>query len=236
MNSQNALVPAICAVAGITVGFIGGFIFAKAKYKKLYEDKYEKDIYDFKKKEAKNSVEPHKTTEEEAKKIAEEFPTELWTESFKKDQEKRKDYKNLVRDNGYLPDEEGNEIDKSEIFDSKKFDKANRSKCQQEFDDKLTMFSEYSGISKEALLQGEVRIIPEEEYYESTHDSNPSELQWSLRDNVLRDIDGNILEPEITLGDDWDIIIRRIEERPDAETWVYDERLEEYYCISVAKS
>lgn len=228
------LIPAVCAVAGVTAGFVGGFIFAKAKYKKLYEEKYEKEKFEDKKKEAKAAIDDgHTPSEEEAKKIAEGFPTELWTESFKKDQEKKKEYKNILRTEEYI-DDDGKGVDKSEVFDDEKFSKENKSRCQEEFDDKLKTFSEYSGISEDALMQGSVRVISDDEYYEMTHECEPTELQWDASCSTLRSIDGDILEPEITFGEDWDEIIRRIEERPETETWVYDERLEEYYCVEVA--
>ena len=235
MKTKNVVIPAVCAVAGVAAGFVGGFFFAKAKYKKVYEEKYEKDIYQLKKKEAKAtaSEEPHDTTEDEAKKIAEGFPSELWTEQFKKDQEKRKEYKNLVRKEQYILDDDDNDVDKSEVFDNDKFEKKNYSRCKQEFEDKLDTFSEYSGISKAALMQGSVRIISDDDYYASTHDAEPTELQWDSVSCVLNDIDGNILEPEITFGEDWNDILRRIESRGGEDTWVYDERLEEYYCVSL---
>ena len=82
-------------------------------------------------------------------------------------------------------------------------------------------------------MQGSVRIISDDEYYESTHDAEPTEVQWDPTSGVLRDVDGNILEPEITFGGDWDEILRRVESRGNEDTWVYDERLEEYYCVSL---
>lgn len=237
MNSKNILIPALCAVAGVTVGFVGGFIFAKAKYKKAYEKKYEDDIYALKKKDVKDQIKDdgHKTTEEEAKKIAESFPSELWTEQFKKSQEKKKEYKNICRENGYIYDTDGNKIDKSEVFDNAKFEKENYKRCKEEFDERVKRFSEFSGISLEALLQGTVSIVDGDDYYENAHDAEPTELEWDPKSSTLRDIDGDILEPEITFGDDWDSILRRIEDRPDAETWVYDERIEEYYLCKLAE-
>lgn len=230
---NKVIVPAGCAAVGVIAGFIGGFIFAKAKYKKLYEEKYEKDIYNSKKEQAKAEIDDgHTPSDEEAKKIAEGFPTELWTEQFKKEREKKKEYKNILRTQEYV-DDEGNEVDKSEVFDSEKFERENHSRCEEDFKDKLRLYSEYSGISEDALMQGEVRVISDDEYYEKTHEAEPTELQWDPTASILRSIDGDILEPEITFGDDWDEILRRIEARPETETWVYDERLEEYYCVSM---
>lgn len=226
------LIPAVCAVAGVAAGFVGGFIFAKAKYKKLYEEKYEKDIFNLKKEKAKEEAyDGHETTEEEAKNIAKNFPTGLWTEQFKQKQEKVKQYRNILREEQYIDDDRV--VDKSEVFDNAKFEAENHSRCQEEFDDKLKTFSEYSGISEEALMQGSVRVISDEEYYESEHESEPTEVQWDPSSSILRNVDGDILEPEITFGDDWDEILRRVEARPETETWVYDERIEEYYCVSV---
>ena len=210
--NNNVIIPAICAVAGVTVGFVGGFIFAKAKDKKLYEDKYEKDIFEMKKKEAKAAIDDgHTPSEEEAKNIAKDFPTELWTESFKKDQQKRKDYKNLVRKEQYILDDDDNEVDKSEVFDNDKFESDNLARCKEEFEDRVRLYSEYSGISVEALLEGEVRIISEDEYYETTHESEATELQWDKKAKILRNADGDICEPEVTFGDDWVKIIELIE-------------------------
>lgn len=227
---NKCLIPAVCAVAGVAAGFVGGFIFAKAKYKKLYEEKYEKEKFESKKKEAKAAIDDgHMTSEEEAEKIAKGFPTELWTESFKKEHEKKKEYKNILRTEEYNDEI----VDDSEVFDNAKFEAKNYSRCKEEFDDKLKTFSEYSGISEEALMQGSVRIISDDEYYETTHECEPTELQWDPMSSILRSIDGDILEPEITFGKDWEEIIERIEAREENETWVYDERLEEYYCVSL---
>lgn len=232
--TNKVLIPAVCAVAGVAAGFVGGFIFAKAKYKKFYENKYDNDIYAMKKKEAKADAELHATTEEEAKKINESFPSELWTEQFKKDQEKRKDYKNLVRKEGYIPDDDKEE--NPEVFNAAKFDRENYSKCEEEFKERVKLFSEYSGISEEALMQGEVRIISEEEYYEGTHESEPTELEWDMRAHLLTGVDGDIYEPQVTFGDDWEKIIELIEElrtrNPESDVWIYDERIEEFYCVT----
>ena len=239
MRTKNVIVPVICAVAGTAIGFAGGFIFAKAKYKKHYQDELDKATYEISKKEAAmeaKDVVGTKPTEEEAKEIAKDFPTELWTEQFKKQQHKRKDYKNLVRKEGYFPDEDGNEVTKKDAFDEKKFDEKNYDECKQKFEEDLKSHAEYSGISEAVLMEGVVRIIPEDEYYEETHDSEPIELEWDMSCSILRDIEGNILEPEITFGEDWDEILRRIEERPDGDTWVYDERLDLYYCACVSNA
>lgn len=226
---NDILIPAGCAAVGIAVGFIGGFIFAKGKYKKLYEKKYDDEIYKLKKEEAmkESDIEGTKPTEEEAKEIAKDFPSDLWTEAFKKEQEKRKEYKNLVRKEGYAPDDKD---EKKEIFNVKEFNKKNYEENKSKFEEELELRAEYSGISIDELRDASVRIIDEEDYYENTHDSEPIEVEWSPRDSALRDIEGNILEPEITFGEDWDQILRRIEDRPGEDTWVYDERLDLYYC------
>ena len=230
MKTKNVVIPAVCAVAGVAAGFIGGFFFAKAKYKKVYEEKYEKDIFESKKKEAKTAIDDgHTPSEEETEKIVKGFPTELWTESFKKDQEKKKEYKNILRTEEYNDEV----VNDSEVFDNAKFEAKNYARCKEEFDDKLKTFSEYSGISEEALMQGSVRIVTDDEYYETTHECEPTELQWDPMSSILRSIDGDILEPEITFGEDWEEIVHRIEAREENETWVYDERLEEYYCVSL---
>lgn len=230
---SNVLVPAGCAVAGIAIGFLGGFIFAKSKYKKMYEKQYDDAMYEIKKKEASmnsTEVEGKKPTEEEAKEIAKDFPSDLWSKAFEEKQEKRKDYKNLVRKEGYFPDEEDR---KDEKFDNEAFEKKNYAECKSKFEEDLKLHSEYTGISEDELREGEVRIISEDEYYEETHDSEPVELEWDPDASVLRDIEGNILEPEITFGEDWDEILRNIEDNAGHDTWVYDERLELFYCVCV---
>ena len=229
---KKAIIPAGCAVAGIITGFVGGYFFARSKYKKQIA-KCDEELYAIKKKEAamREEVEGTKPTEEEAKKIAENFPQELWTESFKKNQEKRKDYKNLVRQEGYLPDDDGEIPEKKDVFDNESFERKNYKEAKSKFEEDLKLHSEYSGISEDELRHCEVSIISEEEYYEETHDTEPIEMEWDPTCSVLRDVEGNILEPEISLGDDWDMILRRVEDTPDRDTWVYDERLELYYCI-----
>ena len=233
MKNNDITVPAICAVAGIAVGFIGGFIFAKAKYKKIYEEKYDKEVFEMKKKNMKSEiVEGEKVNPEKAKEIAKDFPSELWTEQFKKDNEKRKEYKNILRTEEYYEDEKGNEVDKAEVFDDKKFDKKNKTKREQEFEEDIQRHSEYAGISVEELKKGSVRVISDDEYYALERDDEPVELQWSTMGSVLRDEEGEILEPSITFGEDWDEIIRRVEAREE-ETFVYDERLNRYYMVSL---
>ena len=231
MRTIDISIPALCAVAGIAVGFAAGYLFSK----KRYEKKFDEELYAIKKEAAMKAEElGKKPTEEEAKEIAKDFPTELWTETFKKQNEKRKEYKNLIRNEEYMPDDDGETPDKSEVFDNESFEKKNYEEAKSKFDDDIRTRSEYSGISEEELRNCEVVIISEEDYYESTHDTEPIEMEWDPSCSILRDIEGNILEPEITLGDDWDMILRRIEETPDRDTWVYDERLELYYCVCVA--
>lgn len=231
MNSKTVLVSAGCAAAGIAIGFIGGFIFGKAKYKKIYEKELEKELLKSKKSDI---PEGEAVSSEKAEEIGKGMSAkELWTEAFKEKAEKREEYKNLVRKEGYFEDEDGNEVDSSEVFNVDKFDEENKKRCKEDFEEQLELFSEYSGISKEELMKGSVRIITDEEYYETTHENEPTELQWSPSEGVLRSIDGDILEPEITFGEDWDEILRRIEARAESETWVYDERLEEYYCVEL---
>lgn len=231
MRTNDIAIPAVCAVAGAAIGFIGGFIFAKAKYKKLYEDKYDKEVFELKKKNMKSEIEGEKVDDEKAKEIAKDFPSELWTEQFKKDNEKRKEYKNIVRKEQYFEDDNG-EVDKSEVFDEKKFDKENKTKQETELEEDIQRYSEYAGISVEELKKGSVRIISDDEYYETEHKDDPVELQWSTMGGILRNEDGEILEPSITFGEDWDEIVRRIETREE-ETFVYDERLDRYYMVSI---
>lgn len=225
MNKSNILIPAGCAVAGVVIGFVGGFIFAKRKYKKLYEEKYDKDIYDFKK--GLSNIEGTPVDEKKAEEIVKDSPesAELWTESFKKQQEKMKAYKNIVREAEYdIPED---------AFDNEKFEKENYERCKQYFEDQLNSYSEYSGISKDALLDCSVRVMSEEEYYEETHNSEPLELQWDPHGTILRDEDGEILEPEITFGNEWKEVLEYAEKRPDQITYVYDERIDNYYSLEI---
>lgn len=227
MNKNNIIIPAGCAVAGIIVGFVGGVIFGKHKYKKFYENKYNDDIYEYRKKDIEGEIPSEEKREEIAKASPES--TELWTESFKKQHEKMKEYKNVVRREGYS----GEDVPDDEIFDNDKFEKENYDRCKQYFEDQLEAYSEYSGISKNTLINCEVRVIPEEEYFEETHDSEPVDLQWDPYGTVLRDEDGEHLEPEITFGRDWRDIIEYAEQRPDQITYVHDERLDNYYTIEI---
>ena len=225
MSKVNAIVPVCCAVAGTVIGFVGGFIFAKRKYKKLYEDKYNKDIYEFKKQHTEN-VDGEVPSDEKREEIAAASPksTELWTESFKKQHEKMKEYKNIVRTAEYSDDE---------VFDNEKLEKENYERCKQYFEDQLESYSEYSGISKDVLRNSDVRVISEEEYFDETHDSEILELQWDPYGTILRDTDGEFLEPEITFGEEWKDIISEAENHPDQITYVYDERLDTYYSIEI---
>lgn len=235
MNIKR-FIPAGCAAAGLVAGFLGGYFFAKHKYKKAYEEKVDAELYEMKKREAALKAEGEKPTEKEAAEIAKDFPKEAWTESFKKSQEKRKEYKNLIRNEDYLPDDDGEIPEKEDIFDNESFEKKNYEEQKNKFEEDLRLRSEYSGISENDLRNLEVIIISEEDYYESTHDSEPIEMEWDPTSSILRDVDGNILEPEITFGEDWDTILRRIEDTPDRDTWVYDERLELYYCVCLTNA
>lgn len=222
------IVPAICAVAGVGIGFAGGFIFAKNKYKKKYEKEAEEAMLKFFR---KNKVpEGTKPTKEEAEEIAKDFPKELWTEQFKKDQEKRKEAANIIRERKY---------DDPDIYDPADYehpeeDEARYSRCKEDFNEKLDLYSEYSGISKSELLQGGVGIIDAEDFYESDHDPDAlEELQWCPDYNELRDINGDILAPEITLGPDFADILQYAENMPASDVWLHDERLDTYYKLSL---
>ena len=236
MKMTKFMLPAGCAVAGAVVGLIGGYFIGKKKCKKFYEEEYDKRVYELKREAAMKSeeVEGRKPTEEEAAEIAKDFPTELWSKTFKENNEKRKDYKNLVRQEGYLPDDDGEQVDKKDIFDNEAFEKRNYDEAQKRFDEELSLRAEYCGVSEEALRECDVIIISEEEYYSETHSTEPVEIEWDATYSCLRDIDGEILEPEIILGPDWDMILRRVEDTPDNGTWVYDERLDRYYYILLA--
>ena len=228
MKVVDFSVPAGCALAGIAVGTIIGYFIAKKKLK----EKYEKEANEQLQKYIKENIVGSKPTKEQAEKIAKDFPTESWTEAFKKDQEKRKDYKNILRKEQYV-DDDGNEVSKEDIFDDEKFDKKNLSKSKEIFEDQLQEYSEYSGISTEELLKCPVHVISESEYYDDTHDSEPEEFEWDPKAAILRSEDGEILEPIIIFGEDYKEILQEIEEKSPNDTWVHDERLEKYYCISV---
>ena len=224
------IIPAICAVAGVALGFTGGFIFAKNKYKKAYEKKVEEEMTKFYSKNTK-APEGHETTKEEAEEIAKDFPKELWTEAFKKDQESRKKAREIVRQEQY-DWEEGFEDDPAENEHPRDND-VNYSDLTQAFEEDLKLYSEHSGLSMSELRNNDVNIIDAEDYYERDNGQEINEIQWSPDYNELRDIDGNVLAPEITLGRDYQDILQYSESMPASDIFLHDERLDKYYLLSL---
>lgn len=235
MKTRDIVIPAVCAAVGIGIGFAGGFIFAKNKYKKKYEQEAETQMFEF----LKNNKVPdgEKVTPEKAEEIGKDFPKELWTEQFKKDQEKRKEAREIVREEKYYIDDDGNEVSKKEIYDPAEYehpeeDEERYNRCKEEFNDKLDLYSEFSGISRSELLQGTVNIIDAEDYYESEHDSDDlEEFQWNADTNELRDVDGNVVAPEITFGPEYADILQYCESMPASTIYLHDERLDAYYTV-----
>lgn len=233
---NKVIIPSICAVAGLGLGFAAGFIFAKKKYQKFYEDKVENDILEYIKKNEKKpeegTVEGHKTTPEEKAEIAKEFPKQQWTDSFKKSQEERKKSRELIRQYEYDSDDVI-EVEDAKEMRYKEVNKADYNKLKESFNEELDLYSEFSGVSKSELLQNTVEIIDDTEYYSEDHPEALEELQWSPDYNELRDVDGNVLAPEITLGPEYTDILRKAEETPDSEIYLQDDRLGKYYVLSI---
>lgn len=227
---KKYIVPAVCAAVGVALGFTGGFIFAKNKYKKAYEDKVEEEMLRILKENDK-TPEAHETTKEEAEEIAKDFPKELWTEAFKKDQEKRKVAREIVRQEGY-DWEEGFEDDPAES-EHPRDDGPVYTKRIEEFEEDLKLYSEHSGLSQSELRQGGVNIIDAEDYYDRDNGEEINEIQWSPDYNELRNVDGEVLVPEITLGKDYADILQYAESMPASDIFIHDERLDRYYLLSL---
>ena len=227
------VIPSICAVVGLGIGFGAGFIFAKKKYQKFYEDKVEAEILAYLKKNEKKSDksdDEHKPTKEEAEEIAKDFPKELWTDSFKKSQEDRKKARELIRQERY---EAEDDIDPAEM-EHPEDDKADYSAQKEAFNERLNDYSEFAGVSKSELMQNSVNIIDAEDYYSAEHAENAlEELQWSPDYEELRDVDGNILAPEITLGPDYADILKYAESMPASDVFLQDDRLGTYYILTL---
>lgn len=231
MSKTNVMVPVICAVAGAAAGFVGGFIFAKAKYKKVYEEKADEEIAKFMKGQMMN-VEGKKPTPDEAKEIAKDFPAEAWSKAFEEQQKEKKELKNIMRDNGYIPDEK-EQIDPAEKEHPEEDETSRYAKQKEEFEEQLNLYSEYSGISKSELLADGVQIIEEEDFFNEKNEDDYEQYQWSPDYSELRNIDGEVMVPEILLGPEYNDILQAVENSPVNPIFVHDERLEHYFSIEL---
>ena len=229
MNKTNVAIPAICAVAGVAVGFIGGFFFAKAKYKKLYEEKADNEIVKYMK---EHEVEGTKPTPDEAKEIAKNFPTETWSKAFEEQQAEKKEYKNILRDEDYIS-EDKEPIDPAEKEHPTEDENTLYATQKEAFEEQLNLFSEYSGISKSELLSGGVQIIDADEFFADKDEIDYEQYQWSPDYSELRNIDGEIMVPEILLGPEYSEILQKVEESPIEATYIHDERLDHYFSVEL---
>ena len=232
---KKAMVPVICAVTGVA-GFVGGFIFAKSKYKKMYEEKADAEIAKHIKKESKMDVEGTPVDPKKAEEIANDSPesTELWSKAFKEKQDKHKEYKNILREAEYA-DDDVIEVDDTSKKHGEGYDRELYSEQKEDFERKLDTFSELSGISKSELRNEEVVVLEAHEFWANpdAEKINYDEYQWSPLYNELRDVDGNPVVPEILLGPKFEDILREVERNPVEATYIYDGRIEEYFTIEL---
>ena len=231
MSKINPAVPVICAVAGATIGFVGGFIFAKARYKKIYENKADEEISKFMKGQMMD-VEGKKPTSEEAKEIAKDFPAEAWSKAFEEQQKEKKDLKNIMRDNGYIP-EDKEKVDPAEKEHPEEDNSSKYAEQKAKFEEELNLFSEYSGISKSQLLTEGVQIIDADEFFNEKNEDDYDQYQWSPDYGELRNIDGELMIPEILLGPEFSDILQTVEQSPVEATYIHDERLDHYFSVEL---
>ena len=233
---KKAVVPVICAVTGVA-GFVGGFIFAKSKYKKMYEEKADAEIAKFIKKDQKMNDEGTPVDTKKAEEIVKDSPetAELWSKSFKEKQERHKEYKNILRTAEYV-DDDTIEADSTLIKEAnEEYDRNLYREQKEEFERKLDLFSEDAGISKSELLSEEVRVLESHEFWANPDAEriNYDEYLWSPKTKELRDVNGEPIVPEILLGRNFQDILRDVEASPVEATYIYDGRIDEYFTIEL---
>lgn len=213
------IVPAICAVAGAALGAVGGFIFAKSKYKKAYEQKANDEIKEFiNHYEEKNppivskGEDDHNDISDNWKKeVAEEFPKEAWEKAILHQGEVRNEYYKRA----------------------KQYDKASDAKPEYEKnpDVEYSMESDEEPDSWDRREFDDPYLITADEHYTQAGDWETTELIWDPESMVLADIDGNIFNyPAETVGMD---NLRHAELHPDSETYVRNERDDCDYLITI---
>ena len=210
---NKIIIPAICAVAGVAVGAVGGFFFAKAKYEKAYQDRANDEIKEFiKHYEEKNppvvskGEDDHNDISDNWKQEAvKDFPKEEWEKSIRRAGDERVDYRKKVKENyDKSKDEEKPETEYKMESESDDWDR-------QEFDDPY--------------------LITPDEHYEAASDWEMIELEWDIDKYILSDIDGNIYPyPDETIGME---NLRHVEDHPDQDNFVRNERDGVDYRISL---
>lgn len=210
---KNYVIPVICAVAGVAVGAIGGFLFAKSKYKKEYEEKANKEIKEYidhyEKKHAEDI--PKEETKENWKEEAlKNFPKDEWMKAVGTNREMRTNYNKKAKDLYDKSTEEEPEVsyslekDEEENGDDPDWE-------HEEFDDPY--------------------LITPDEHYEVCDKWEQVEMNWNAESGVLSDVDGNIYPyPEDTCGFE---NLQHFVDHPDSGYFIRNERDGVDYSINL---
>ena len=211
------IVPAICAVAGAAIGAVGGFIFAKSKYKKAYEDKVNEETKAFiKHYEEKNppivskGEDDHNPISDNWKQeVAKDFPKEAWESAVKSAGEVRNKYYKAAE----------------------QYDKSKKEEKPESGDISYSIESTEEPDSWDRREFDDPYLITPNEHYSEQEDWETTELVWDPESMTLADIDGNIFNyPAETVGME---NLRYAEDHPDSETFVRNERDDCDYLITI---
>lgn len=212
------IIPAICAVAGVAIGAVGGFFFAKAKYKKIYEAESNKEIKEFIKHYeekyppvvCKGEDDHNDISDNWKKEAAQDFPKEAWENAVKSSGEYRNKYYKKASDlYDKSKDEEKSETTYSITSDED--DGTPDTWDRREFDDPY--------------------LITADEHYSQQNDWETIELQWDPDSMTLSDLDGNIYNyPAETIGMD---NLRYAEDHADSEVYIRNERDDCDYLVTI---
>lgn len=222
------ILPAICAVAGMAAGAVGGFFFAKARYKSVYEKQANEEMKEFiKHYEEKNppivskGEDDHNDISDNWKKEAvQDFPKEAWEKAVRNAEPVRNKYYKVAKDN----------YDKSKDEEKPKASEA-KPEYEKNPDVEYSMESDEGPDNWDRREFDDPYLITADEHYQEQNDWESIELQWDPDSMVLSDLDGNIYPyPAETIGME---NLRYAEDHADSEIYVRNERDDCDYLITI---